>query len=66
MKEATPLEQKIYDFVASVRDEIDGEMSQFLLEQLGMDEQMCKQLIATYDLGFIMECLTERIVNNCK
>ena len=44
-----------------VLKEADGEDIQYILKQVGMDDQMLRQLIMTYPISHIGELLAEKL-----
>lgn len=43
--------------------EIDGETMQYIIESLGMDDQMLRQLIMTKPISQVEELLTEKSIS---
>lgn len=56
--------QKVDQIIQQLKDiDVDGETMQYILEQVGMDDQMHRQLIMTKPTESTTELLEERIGN---
>ena len=56
-------EVKVYNIIADLEAlGVDGEMMQFIIEQVGMRDQMLRQLVLTADLDHVEELVEEKIV----
>jgi len=56
--------QKVDQIIQQLKDiDVDGETMQYILEQVGMDDQMHRQLIMTKPTESTTELLKERIDN---
>jgi hypothetical protein len=56
-------EVRVYNVIADLQAlGVDGEMMQFIIEQVGMRDQMLRQLVLAADLDSVEELVEEKIV----
>jgi hypothetical protein len=46
--------------IIRILKEVDGETIQYILEKIGMDDQMCHQLMMSFPFIYVLNNLSER------